>query len=493
MSQYIYLGIIVNMCSKLFRKASSWQSSILNYVHSSGQGGFSSFEYSCNPSIRSNFLSASQAPSIFSTGNDSHSRAYLSTNTRGFAQSCQHNLLKMKVNVQPDFVSAPNSLLGKTCFNKPVRGVQTSCQKQQGHSKVTDSESKPQSPNILSAMLQENPKEMFEKTDSENKENHEKESNKEKDDNSDSTESAFLRSQRYAKWMLLATFGITVPLGILEYGKPKETEDGEILRDQYSAMIAPAAYIARAWGEVMDVKREIVEPISTKLLPDPLKEPYYQPPYTLVIELMDVFLRPVYDSVTGWRFKKRPGIEYFLSQLTHPLYEIVIFTRETGPTAWPLIDSMDSKGYIMYRLFRDSARYKSGFSFGNILDGELPHVAPYYQKDLSFLNRDLSKVIIVDCDKKAYENNPDNGLYIEKWDGSSSDSALYDLATLLRTIATSNVEDVRPILRHYAKHDDPLQAFKEAQLKAQEDIKLMKDTKPKVQFSSTLSSFFGKR
>lgn len=32
---------------------------------------------------------------------------------------------------------------------------------------------------------------------------------------------------------------------------------------------------------------------------------------------------------TGWRFKKRPGIDYLFQQLA-PLYEIVIFTSETG-------------------------------------------------------------------------------------------------------------------------------------------------------------------
>lgn len=32
---------------------------------------------------------------------------------------------------------------------------------------------------------------------------------------------------------------------------------------------------------------------------------------------------------TGWRFKKRPGIDYLFQQVA-PLYEIVIFTAETG-------------------------------------------------------------------------------------------------------------------------------------------------------------------
>jgi len=33
---------------------------------------------------------------------------------------------------------------------------------------------------------------------------------------------------------------------------------------------------------------------------------------------------------TGWRFKKRPGVDYFLEQVAPPLYEIVIYTAENG-------------------------------------------------------------------------------------------------------------------------------------------------------------------
>nr|CAB3266965.1 mitochondrial import inner membrane translocase subunit TIM50-like [Phallusia mammillata] len=291
--------------------------------------------------------------------------------------------------------------------------------------------------------------------------------NAEKADEKKEEESAFLKNQRYAKWFLLGSVVIVTPFFVLRNGQPKHDELGIEIKDEYSSMPVVLAYLRRAWSEMKMVKKDIVEPSSKKLLPDPLAEPYYQPPYTLVVELMDVFLRPVYDSVTGWRFKKRPGIDYFLSQVGMPMFEIVIFTRETGMTAYPLIDAMDSKGYIMYRLFRDAARYKSGFSVGNILQGEIPKLDPYYQKDLRYLNRDLSKVIIVDCDKRAFEKQPENGLCLEKWDGSTNDSTLFDLASFLTTIATNEVDDVRPVLKHYSTFSRPLEAFKQAQVRMQ--------------------------
>ena len=36
----------------------------------------------------------------------------------------------------------------------------------------------------------------------------------------------------------------------------------------------------------------IRDPSRDKLLPDPLKEPYYQPPYTLILEMTGVLVHP---------------------------------------------------------------------------------------------------------------------------------------------------------------------------------------------------------
>ena len=33
---------------------------------------------------------------------------------------------------------------------------------------------------------------------------------------------------------------------------------------------------------------------------------------------------------TGWRFKKRPHLEYFLQSIAAPLYEVVVYTQDSG-------------------------------------------------------------------------------------------------------------------------------------------------------------------
>ncbi|EDO35587.1 predicted protein, partial [Nematostella vectensis] len=202
-----------------------------------------------------------------------------------------------------------------------------------------------------------------------------------------------------------------------------------------------------------------VEPSSTKLLPDPLPEPYIQPPYTLILEMTDVLVHPEYDRKSGWRFRKRPGVEFFLNQLA-PLFEIVVFTHEVGFSASPVIDGIDPHQMIMYRLFRDATKYIKG-----------THV-----KDLSGINRDLKKVIVIDCNKAATELNERNAIILKKWEGNPADTTLVDLLPLLQTIATSGVDDVRAVLDFYRQEDDIVAAFKrnQARLREAEQARLQK-------------------
>ncbi|XP_039624208.1 mitochondrial import inner membrane translocase subunit TIM50 [Polypterus senegalus] len=284
----------------------------------------------------------------------------------------------------------------------------------------------------------------------------------------------------YAKKIILrlaGLFGIGSTITVVYiFGSSSTDEQGNRIPDEFDNDPPVFQQIRRTCKYFKDYRQMIIEPTSPKLLPDPLKEPYYQPPYTLVLELTDVLLHPEWSLVTGWRFKKRPGIEYLFQQLA-PLYEIVIFTAETGMTAFPLIDSIDPHGFVMYRLFRDATRYVEG----------------HHVKDVSCLNRDASKVIVIDCKKEAFSLQPFNGLALQKWDGSSEDRTLYDLAAFLKTIAISGVEDVRMVLENYALEKDPIEAFKkrQAQLAQEEEHRISEISRHKQQGLS-LSTITGR-
>ena len=69
----------------------------------------------------------------------------------------------------------------------------------------------------------------------------------------------------------------------------------------------------------------------------------------------------------------------------------------------------------MYRLYRDHTK---------LVDGK-------YIKDISQLNRDPRKVIMVDVNPEAYSLQPENGLHLKSWKGEAGDKELIRLETFL--------------------------------------------------------------
>ncbi|KAM8954085.1 mitochondrial import inner membrane translocase subunit TIM50 isoform 3-T3 [Pelodytes ibericus] len=272
----------------------------------------------------------------------------------------------------------------------------------------------------------------------------------------DSDEQQRKQNTANAKKIVLRVSGLmgAVASGVLIYifGSNSVDEQGNKIPDEFDKDPPVIQHIRRSYKYFKDYRQMIIEPTSPKLLPDPLKEPYYQPPYTLVLELTGILLHPEWSLGTGWRFKKRAGIDNLFQQLA-PLYEIVIFTSETGLTAFPLIDSVDPNGFVSYRLFRDATRYTEG----------------HHIKDISCLNREPSRVVIVDCKREAFKLQPYNGLAMKRWDGNSEDRALYDLTAFLKTIAVSGVDDVRTVLENYSLEEDPLEAFKRRQTQLEQE------------------------
>ncbi|XP_012942462.1 mitochondrial import inner membrane translocase subunit TIM50 [Aplysia californica] len=254
--------------------------------------------------------------------------------------------------------------------------------------------------------------------------------------------------------IFLGSACITWGVGLVTtWGAPLLDPDGNEIEDEFTEQPAALAYLKRTWKEMNIFKKKIQDPSREKLLPDPLKYPYIQPPYTLVIELTGVLIHPDWTYNTGWRFKKRPGIDYFLSQVGPPLFEVVIYSSESGMTADPLVSHLDPQGFIMYRLYRDATRYTEG----------------HHLKDLSCLNRDMSRIIMLDCNKESVKLQPRNAFVLSKWKGEDEDRTLIDLAHFLKTVAASGVDDIRPVLDYYHQFDDPIAAFKDNQRKLQEE------------------------
>lgn len=126
----------------------------------------------------------------------------------------------------------------------------------------------------------------------------------------------------------------------------------------------------------------------------------------------------------------------------------------------------------MYRLVRDATRFVDG----------------HHVKDLDALNRDLSKVIVVDWNSNNVKYHPENTLKLPRWTGNDNDTTLYDLAAFLKMILATNVDDVRDVLTYYQQFDNPLEAFRENQRKLLIQMQEDELQKKQIQSSKTLTS-----
>ncbi|KAH8246437.1 hypothetical protein KR026_011456, partial [Drosophila bipectinata] len=240
---------------------------------------------------------------------------------------------------------------------------------------------------------------------------------------------------------------------IYEFGKPEVDPNGQTIEDEFTQKPLLQQYLQRMWKSIHYYQKMIQEPSRDKLLPDPLKHPYIQPKYTLVLEMKDVLVHPDWTYQTGWRFKKRPGVDHFLAECAKD-FEIVVFTAEQGMTVFPILDALDPNGYIMYRLVRDATHFVDG----------------HHVKNLDNLNRDLRKVIVIDWDSNSTKMHPDNTFGITRWHGNDDDCQLLDLVAFLKIIAQNNVDDVREVLHYYRQFDDPVNQFRENQRKLAEQM-----------------------
>ena len=67
---------------------------------------------------------------------------------------------------------------------------------------------------------------------------------------------------------------------------------------------------------------------------------------------------------------------------------------------------------------------------------------------MSKLERDLSKIIIVDNIAENFKLQPFNGLEIKTWSEDIKDVNLFDLCNILKDIYSLRVPDVRNIIRN---------------------------------------------
>ncbi|KDR69858.1 hypothetical protein GALMADRAFT_77092 [Galerina marginata CBS 339.88] len=255
------------------------------------------------------------------------------------------------------------------------------------------------------------------------------------------------RKRRFMGRVSLAVLALAFGASTVYMGR--DWEEDELKVKKMRIEDAPSTRLARTKERFTSLFDYFNKPAWPELLPPP--HPPTQKPYTLLLSVDDLLVTSTWDRQHGWRTAKRPGVDYFLGYISQ-FYEVVIFTTQPYYTAGPIIDKLDRYGfYINYRLFHEATR---------TLDGKTV-------KDLSYLNRDLSKVVMLDTHPEHATTHPENTIILPKWKGNPQDKGLVGIIPFLESIAIYKPADVRPILTAYAGKDIPLEYGKiEAEMKA---------------------------
>ncbi|XP_052178754.1 mitochondrial import inner membrane translocase subunit TIM50 isoform X2 [Diospyros lotus] len=156
----------------------------------------------------------------------------------------------------------------------------------------------------------------------------------------------------------------------------------------------------------------------------------------------------------GWRTFKRPGVDAFLEHLAQ-FYEIVVYSDQLNMYVDPVVDRLDPKHCIRYRLSRSATRYQDGKHY----------------RDLSKLNRDPAKILYVSGHALESSLQPENSVPIKPWTLEADDTALLDLIPFLEYVAKHRPADIRPVLASYQGRDiskEFIEGSKEHQKRMQE-------------------------
>ncbi|KAK9939803.1 hypothetical protein M0R45_016489 [Rubus argutus] len=240
-----------------------------------------------------------------------------------------------------------------------------------------------------------------------------------------------------------------------------ETPDDAPALDKFISMLYCAAISvpAKAAEAYLDARRAIedqvrgyTEPYAEKLLPD--LHPLEKHVYTLVLDLQETLLYSYWTREKGWQTIKRPGVDAFLEHLAQ-YYEIIVFSDYSNMYVDPVMERLDPKHCVRYRLGKAATKYQDGVHY----------------RDLSKLNRDPKKIIYLSAHARENSLQPENGAVIKPYKSELDDTALVDFIPFLEFVARNPPADIRQVLASYEGHEIPaefIRRSKEHQRKMQE-------------------------
>ncbi|MBN3314697.1 CTL2B protein, partial [Atractosteus spatula] len=175
-------------------------------------------------------------------------------------------------------------------------------------------------------------------------------------------------------------------------------------------------------------------PVKTRSTPEAtlvldLDETLVQSSLGVIPNAEYTFLARFQDQEYKVYMKVRPYVQDFLENMTK-IFEIFVYTSAKKEYAEKILDILDpQKRLIRHRLYQEDCLCIMG----------------HYIKDLTILNRDLAKTVIVGNDPYTFPYHLMNMIPIQRWTGNKDDKALPKLVPYLEKL--SDTRDFRRVLK----------------------------------------------
>jgi len=275
------------------------------------------------------------------------------------------------------------------------------------------------------------------------------------------------KKKLYEDPRLIFGLGFGIPTALLAWGLNDENSPPA----KFSRLIGLSGYI-ESTADTFN------RPYADKLLPDWTQMPnvpHDMPvPHTLVLDLENTLVHSSWDRKYGWRHAKRPGVDKFLTELAQ-YYEIVLYSPSHEGVAQPVVDSLDKSGCILHRLYRDACYFKNGI----------------YMKDLSALNRNPNRIILIDDDPNAAGLNPQNLIKVKPYldPHDRKDDTLERITPFLIEISREQYDDVPTLLAQFGGMDaDGIADELERRVEALRDSRMKSAQRGLGKFASSRAS-----
>ena len=153
--------------------------------------------------------------------------------------------------------------------------------------------------------------------------------------------------------------------------------------------------------------------------------------YTLILNIEQTI---AYRNNSDGNIILRNGLFSFLSTVK-PFYELISFSLEDKNVSEAILNLIEQdKIYFDYKLYKEH-----GVLFENNLI-----------KDISFIGRDLNKIIIIDIEDNYFLTNKENLIKIAPFNETTkSDDKLFELKLILKKIYFNNYDDIRIGIKEY--------------------------------------------